>query len=160
MKWTQAPIAKDSLHKTQMAVADKYGLNVIPGQHGTGLGTAHIINFGGNSGFQSIGLAFSLGAARIILLGFDMQKTDGKQHWFGDHPEGPMKVDSNYSGWLNDFAKLGSDLARKGVEVINCSRETALTCFRRESLETVFESTLRDAGRKGDIQRLRPVAVA
>ncbi len=158
-KWTHAPIEKNGLYETQHKVAAKYGLRVMPGKHGRGLGTAHI-NYGGNSGYQAINLAYMFGAGSIVLLGYDMQKTDGQQHWFGDHPEGPMKVDSNYSGWWNDFAKLGSDLARKGVEVINCTRETALTCFRRESLETVFASTLRDAEDGGNIQRLRPVAVA
>jgi len=97
--------------------------------------------YGSNSGYQAINLAFILGAGEIILLGYDMQKTGGKQHFFGDHPNGPMKVDSDYNGWLGNFEKLASDLAGKGVEVINCTRQTALTCFKRMSLEDALSVT-------------------
>jgi len=33
-----------------------------------------------------VNLAVQLGAARILLLGYDMRAVDGKTHWFGEHP--------------------------------------------------------------------------
>lgn len=95
-----------------------------------------MIHEGGNSGYQAINLAFHTGAKRIVLLGFDMQRTDGKAHWFGNHP-GNMQVPSPYADWLHKFEQLAADLKVQGVEVLNCTRETALTCFERVSLDAV-----------------------
>lgn len=136
-KWTQLPLNEPALHTQQMAVIEKYGLRSIQGGHGSGLGEPHI-HYGSNSGYQAINLAYLWGAAEIILLGYDMQATGGKQHWFGDHPDGPMKVQSHYDSWMTDYSRLADGLARAGVEVINCSRATALTCFRQAVLEEVL----------------------
>jgi hypothetical protein len=37
--------------------------------------------------------------------------------------------------WATSFGDLARALAGRGVEVINCTRETALTCFPRATLE-------------------------
>jgi len=45
------------------------------------------IRTGNNSGYQAINLAVHLGAKTIVLLGYDMKRSeDGNHHWFGDHP--------------------------------------------------------------------------
>ena len=44
------------------------------------------LRHGRNSGYQAIGLAVHLGAARIVLLGYDMQPDGRRIHWFGEHP--------------------------------------------------------------------------
>lgn len=95
-----------------------------------------MIHEGGNSGYQAINLAFHAGVRRIVLLGYDMQRTGGRSHWFGDHP-GRLNVASPYERWVRDFASIAADLEAEGVEVINASRETALECFRRAPIETV-----------------------
>ena len=95
-----------------------------------------MIHEGGNSGYQAMNLAFNAGAKRIVLLGFDMQRTGDKAHWFGNHP-GSMQVPSPYADWLKKFEPLAADLTAQGVEVFNCTRETALTCFKRVPLESV-----------------------
>lgn len=97
-----------------------------------------MIHEGGNSGYQAINLAYHFGAARLVLLGFDMQRTGGKSHWFGDHPAG-MNVPSPYDVWRGKFTALAADLALEGVEVLNCSRETALETFRRMDLAAVAD---------------------
>ena len=88
-----------------------------------------------NSGAGAIALAARLGAKRIILLGYDCQKTDGKAHWHGDHPAGLGNA-GGVSDWPAQFGKVAADLA--GIEIINCSRSTALRCWRRDSLEIVL----------------------
>lgn len=125
------------MHKEQSELAKRWDLNIIPGAHGKGLGEDRI-HYGSNSGYQAINLAYLWGAGQIVLLGYDMQTTGGKQHWFGDHPAGPMQCQSNYSGFMGNFTKLAEDLAARGVDVVNCTRETALTCFRRDSLDNVL----------------------
>lgn len=100
----------------------------------------HLVS-GGNSGYQAIHLAVHLGATRIILLGFDMK--DGRnrrRHWFGNHPK---KLDSrgNYSLWLRAFDKLAKVLDHKGIEVLNCTPDTALRSFKRVPLEVALRGT-------------------
>lgn len=88
-----------------------------------------------NSGCGAVSLAAHWGANRIILLGYDCQKTDGKAHWHGDHPKGLGNAGS-IATWPGQFKKLAADLS--GLEIINCSRETALTMFDRRPLEEVL----------------------
>lgn len=127
----------------EKAWALELGLEPVTIGEGVGLGVDCIYP-NGNSGAQGINLAYLLGAKHIYLLGFDMQWTDGKSHFFGDHPEGLRN--RNPVVHVPKFDKLASDLAGAGVEVINCSRETALYQFRRESLENVLERLNDDFG--------------
>ena len=102
---------------------------------GTGLSTdPEVLIGGGNSGYQAIGLALHLGAQRIILLGYDMTWTGGKSHWFGDHPTKFNKT--NPERYISGFRTIRpSDY---GLEIINCSRSTALDAFPVRSLDGVF----------------------
>lgn len=90
---------------------------------------------GRNSGFQSINLAWLAGAARILLLGYDMKGSAQRMHWFGDHPV--MTSPGVLSIFIDGFNKLAK---RKpaGLEIINCSADTALACFPRASIESVL----------------------
>lgn len=90
---------------------------------------------GMNSGYQAINLAVHFGASQIVLLGYDMQvSTDGRLHWHADHPH---KQRSPYSSFLRLFPTLVKPLAKLGIEVVNCSRRTALECFPKRALEDV-----------------------
>lgn len=82
---------------------------------------------GRNSGYQAINLAVHLGAARIVLLGYDMGVgPDGRAHWFGDHPD---RKPSPYHHMIAEYETLAPALAAIGVAIVNCSRRTALTCL-------------------------------
>jgi len=87
---------------------------------------------GANSGYQAINLAVHLGAKRILLLGFDMQAVDGKNHWFGEHPDG---VSPPYDNMLLHFPSIVEPLKKRGVEVINCSPDSILDVFPKMPLE-------------------------
>jgi hypothetical protein len=91
---------------------------------------------GRNSGYQAINLAVHFGARRILLLGYDCQGgVTGTSHWFGEHPHGLNRPSTAmYQSWQTYFATLVAPLASLGVDVINCSRRTAVTCFPRQSL--------------------------
>jgi len=95
------------------------------------------IHSGLNSGYQAIGLAYALGADRIILIGYDMQHTGGARHWHGDHPDG-LKNAQGVEKWVKHFESLAVDLEGEGIEVVNCTIETALTCFQRADLRDVL----------------------
>ena len=89
---------------------------------------------GGNSGYQATNLAYLMGATRIILIGVDLMM-NGQRHWFGDHPKG-VGLASNYHNFITYFRTI--DPAEYGIEILNCSRETALDAFPRHHLEDVF----------------------
>lgn len=98
-------------------------LSVKPGELYSGL----------NSGHQAIQYAHQMGAARILLLGFDMQHTGGKTHWHGDHPKGLTNAEG-INGWIKHFSPLAVDLEYYGTTVVNCTTETALRCFDRGAI--------------------------
>ena len=89
----------------------------------------------GNSGASCISLAADGGAKRIILLGFDCQKTEGKTHWHGDHPP-TLGNAGQISRWHEKFAEQAKAL--RHLEIINCSRATALKCHPRANLEEIL----------------------
>lgn len=94
-----------------------------------GLRTGH------NSGYQAINLAFHLGAQRIVLLGIDMKKSAaGAQHWFARKRKAPP-IELYQEHMLPIFSTLIAPLTRLGVEVVNCSPDSALACFRKAPLE-------------------------
>lgn len=91
------------------------------------------IKTGCNGGYQAINLAVHFGCRRIILIGYDMQHTGGKSHWHGDHPQG-LNNAQRVESWIPFYDDLAVELKKIGVEVINCTIETALKCFPRADL--------------------------
>lgn len=91
---------------------------------------------GENSGVGAIALAHHWGAQRIILLGYDVMATGGKRHWHGDHPKGLGNAGS-MSKWPAQFGRLAKRLVGK-VQVVNASRQTALKCWPRGTLEDLL----------------------
>jgi hypothetical protein len=85
---------------------------------------------GGNSGYQAINLAVHLGAARVLLLGYDMGPHRGRDHFTPDYPWAPP----NYRLFLRHFPSIVQPLKEAGVEVVNCTRGSALKCFPYQSL--------------------------
>lgn len=97
---------------------------------------------GRNSGYQAINLAVHYGAARIVLLGYDMQPSGGKSHFFGEHPN---RQQSPYAMFRQRFESLVGPLKKRGVEVVNCTRRTVLTVFPCARLEDVLPIALEAA---------------
>lgn len=91
------------------------------------------VHSGGNSGYQAINLAMHLGATRIILLGYDMTWTGGKAHWFGNHPEGLNNVKPDR--YIAAYRTIKPE--DYGIEILNCSRETALDAFPHHDLDDI-----------------------
>lgn len=91
---------------------------------------------GRNSGYQAINLAFLYGAKRIVLLGYDMQRSGGKTHFFGDHQYAASSPP--FDQFRRRFQSIVKPLAKSGVTVINSTRRSVLECFPKQPLETVF----------------------
>lgn len=96
---------------------------------------------GKNSGHQAVNLAYHLWAKEIILLGYDMQMTNNQVHYFGKHMQ-PLKNPEKklMKFWVKKFETLVKLLHKEGVEVINCSRETAISekICKRAKLRDIF----------------------
>lgn len=90
---------------------------------------------GSNSGYQAVNLAYILGARRIILIGYDMH---GKgTHFFGKHPA-PLTNNTDYESFIAAFRAMNPKFY--GVEVINCTRRTAIPeeVFKRMELKSAL----------------------
>ncbi len=123
---------------TNEPLSRSLGLNFVPSEPGEGLAKrAGFIRQGRNSGYQAVGLALLFGAARVVLLGYDMAMHGNRSHWHGDHKGLNNPRAHQLNNWCEIFATLAEAMkARKHpAEIVNCSRATALTCFHREALE-------------------------
>ncbi len=89
---------------------------------------------GRNSSYQALNLAVHLGASRILLLGLDMGHSPcSPKYFFGDRPSDQQQA-SPWASMLELWPTLVAPLAALGVEVINCSRVSAVTAFPRLAL--------------------------
>lgn len=87
-----------------------------------------------NSGAALLSLAQRAGARRVLMLGYDAQRgPNGEVHHHGDHPK-PLGNAGSMPKWPGLFRKAAHDLRQK-MEIVNCSRATALNCFDRGDLD-------------------------
>lgn len=87
-----------------------------------------------NSGGSAMLLAKALGAVKIILVGYDLKiGRFGKKHWHKDHPK-PLANASKIEDWPARFSEIKDEF--KGIDVVNCSTDTALTIYRQGDLES------------------------
>lgn len=99
------------------------------------------VGAGGNSGFQAVNLAVQFGATRLLLIGFDMNHHTRQPHWYGRN-NGPGRTNpdhNNYDRWRRAFTQSTPILEKAGVEVVNASPMSALTCFRHQGTKETLE---------------------
>ena len=93
---------------------------------------------GWDSGSSCINLAYLLGAARIILLGFDMHDVPldrwREGNWHETHQEPPLEG-QRANKFIPAHELMAFNLAKAGVEVINATPGSALTCYPIMPLE-------------------------
>lgn len=108
------------------------GVRVLRNTGDAGLDTRpDCLRSGRNSGYQAINLAVHLGAARIVLLGYDM--TGG--HFFGSHPDQSRPP---FDICRRRFQTLVEPLQKLTIAIVNCTRKTELTAFPCAPLEQVL----------------------
>lgn len=126
-KYTLKPYPKVRLLRGNEPGLD-YGLSLDP----------RILRTGFNSGYQAINLAVHLGAARIVLLGYDMRVNEKKRshdHFFGQHPDHTVPP---MAACLTAFKTLVKPLSEAGIEIVNCTPGSALQSFPMRPLAEVF----------------------
>lgn len=112
----------------------EFDVDYLPGTAGLGLSDDHsLIHYGSNSGFQALNIAYLKGAARVLLLGYDMRiHPNGASHWFGDHPD---KIRSTYDNWFQYFNEAAE---QNKVDIINVTPGSALPSFPMADLREVL----------------------
>lgn len=121
------PLHDDSVHVLRRGT--EWGLSRNP----------YIIHTGRNSGMQALNIAVLAGARRVLLLGIDCKPSSEKSHWFGSHPV--QEPDAVYVLYRMGFENAVNDLHDIGVNVVNCSPDSALTCFPKASIESLLFDT-------------------
>jgi hypothetical protein len=90
---------------------------------------------GNHSGFQALGLALSLGAARVLLLGYDCGVNFGRR---GAHKNREKQFcrESPYDKWTEPYNQVPGRWPN--VEVINCAPESNLRIFPKQELREIL----------------------
>lgn len=118
--------------------ARRYNLNHVDIDCDAAWGEGDVIASGGHSGFQAINLAVMHGATKVILLGYDMQRVGIQKHFYDAMPGlSRNSRASNYKQWLQRFRAAAPLIP---VPVINASRESAIDCFPRMTLNRAFDA--------------------
>jgi hypothetical protein len=108
--------------------AEEFRLSLVDARDGDEFSfVPGLIHYGQNSGFAAVNLALQFGATHIKLAGFDMQRTGGQEHFFGDHPPG-LHNGSNFAPFIRAFETAAAALPA-GILIENCTPESALRCF-------------------------------
>ena len=95
-----------------------------------------MIGSGGNSGFQAANLAAQFGATGILMIGFDMEHTNGGAHWYGRNNwlNCSNPLESNFKRWRTAFRGSAHQLKTIGIDVVDASPNGKLDCFRKRSI--------------------------
>jgi uncharacterized Rossmann fold enzyme len=105
-----------------------------------------MLSWNGNTGAAAINLAIHFGAKRIMLLGFDMDidPNNKMQHWHNLYAKGPVSDDRRrrklpFSRHLLGFPVIAEDVKKLGVQIINVSKDSTITCFPKKTIKQVFD---------------------
>ena len=121
----------------------------------------YYFNDGGSSGANASQIGICLGYKKIILVGVDCNYVE---HITGSKQVNEKLVmdstpDTNPNYWFDDYQQEGDEYnvprgadfhaptwkllseraANNDIEIVNCSSQTKLTCFRREGLQAELE---------------------
>lgn len=133
-------------HNDKRACAARHGLALIRGSEGEGFARdPGLVHYGDNSGHQAVNLAahFIGWCGRIVLVGFDLRAPEGRRHFFGDHPgrlhrsKAGSELDRYFASFIRRF-ETAARLLPQGIEIVNATPDSALTCFRRMDLKTAL----------------------
>ena len=103
--------------------AGAIGLSEVPGSICTGQ----------NSGYQAIDIAVQTKAKKILLLGMDMKHINNKSHAHNGHD---VKTSgSELKEFAKNFSTMLIPLNERGIDVVNCSPDSALEMFRFSTVE-------------------------
>jgi len=118
--------------------AREFGLRLLETGPKFGLQVADpwAVAHGQSSGYQAVNLAVLMGAARVLLLGYDYQKSEHGEHYF--HRDDRWRGTRNYGKMREAWPSMAEAARAVGVEIVNCSRRSVLECFPTRPLREVL----------------------
>lgn len=95
------------------------------------------IRQGRSSGHTAIALAVAMGAKRVVMLGYDMKPAaDGQEHHHTEYQDRDL---AKYArDFVPAFSGWNAAAIKAGVEIINCTADSAVTEFPFADLEEVL----------------------
>ncbi len=94
---------------------------------------------GHNSTSTNISQAVLRGARRIILMGIDLKPGAlGRRSAYNALPDDPARAVTRYERQVQHLTMQAAHVARRGVEVVNCSPRSGLTCYPYATIEEVL----------------------
>ncbi len=101
------------------------------------LAGAPCVRQGRSSGHTAVSLAIALGAARIVLVGYDMRVVDGREHHHAEYT-GPRDLDQYAREFVPAFNGWHAAALAVGVEIVNATPDSAVTEFPFIGLDEVL----------------------
>lgn len=100
---------------------------------------------GRNSGNTAVGVAIAMGAARVLLCGYDCRLVNGKEHFHTDESIYQGKRDLALYDKEYRFAFRGwqEAAASSGIEVLNCTQGSAIEEFPFADLDEALACSAR-----------------
>lgn len=131
-----------SCHGTSMSycddkslVAHEFDVNFVEARDGRGFSDGGYIHYGHpqpSSGYQAVNLALVMGAALVVLVGFDGHARNGA-HFFGDHPKELRQCpDSGY----REFSRAYMPDDR----IVNATPSSSIEVYRFVGLEEILRA--------------------
>tara|TARA_R100000734_G_C3316182_1_gene108574 strand:+ start:1612 stop:2310 length:699 start_codon:yes stop_codon:yes gene_type:complete len=149
-KWTRYEHQSKEFGISYIASIEKQGLSLDPS----------LVHINNGSGPMAINFATLYGFKKLLLLGHDMKFAkdyDGRnkipgstpRHYFGEYPKSmqhfprsAQSVDKNGDiiGLIKNYVAMIPDLDSQGVEVINCTPDTSLKCFKQATIQEALQN--------------------
>jgi hypothetical protein len=93
---------------------------------------------GSNTGHGAINLAVHFGVKRILLLGFDM-RTGSQHNWHNRHTRHANEERYRHV-FLPEMGNSALELKALGIDVVNCTPNSAMKCFPIMTVEQALEA--------------------
>ena len=100
---------------------------------GTDFSNPNVLHYSLSSPYVAMCLAVHMGASRIGLIGVDFTLN----HFFGK--TGVHRLTPHLPRINSHFKRLGDELARRGIRVINLSPQSRITAFKKGDMELLKE---------------------
>lgn len=98
---------------------------------GTDFSNPNVLNYSLNSPYVAMCLAVHMGASRIGVIGVDFTL----DHFFGK--TGRHRLTPHLPRIDSHFKRLGDELERRGIRVINLSPRSRITAFKKGDIENL-----------------------
>jgi hypothetical protein len=96
------------------------------------------IQQGRSSGHTAVSLAIAMGASRVVMVGYDMQIVNGREHFHNEY-SGPRDLGLYANEYVRGFNGWNEAALASGVEILNATHGSAVTEFPFVDLDEVLK---------------------